>query len=385
LLCHFRFVLPAFSRYKGSKLTECIVDDFTSYFAIMQVDVLIIGQGLCGSWLSYYLEKAGISFLVIDDAKPQTPSKIASGIINPVTGRRLVKTWLIDEVMPFAISAYRQMENALATPLIRQCPVVDFFSAPDVEVAFKKRVEEKADYLKLLDDTTQWQQNFQFPFGAGMIEDCWLIDTASFIEKWRIYLQHKGLLQQEAFDENELLVTDDGIQYKDVQANKIIYCNGTAAFESRYFNRLPFAPNKGEALIVSIFDLPADFIYKKGMSLVPWKPGQWWVGSSYQWSFDNEIPTEDFRKTAENWLKNFCKLPFEILEHLAAVRPATVERRPFVGFHPVQAAVGILNGMGTKGVSLAPFFAEQLAGAIATGEKVLPDADVMRFAKVLSR
>lgn len=351
----------------------------------MQADVLIIGQGLCGTWLSYYLQKAGISFLIIDEARPQTPSKIASGIINPVTGRRLVKTWLIDALMPFAISAYRQMENAVGTPLIQPCPIIDFFSAPDVEIAFKKRVAEKADYLQLLNDTTPWEKNFQFPFGAGMIDDCWLVDTAGFLEKWKRQLQQNNLLQERVFDENELQLTEKGIHYKDIQANKIIYCNGTAAFESAYFNRLPFAPNKGEALIATIPDLPTDFIYKKGMSLVPWQPGHWWVGSSYQWSFEDEKPTAAFRQTAEAWLKNFCKLPFEITNHLAAVRPATVERRPFVGFHPVHTTVGILNGMGTKGVSLAPFFAKQLADAIGSNRAVMAEADVRRFAKTLSR
>ncbi len=116
---------------------------------------------------------------------------------------------------------------------------------------------------------------------------------------------------------------------------------------------------------------------------MPWQRGQWWVGSSYQWTFDNDQPTDSFRKTAESWLRNFCKLPFTVLEHVAAVRPATVERRPFVGFHPLFPNVGILNGMGTKGVSLAPYFAKQLAENITIQKPLLAEADVKRFKRVL--
>jgi glycine/D-amino acid oxidase-like deaminating enzyme len=79
------------------------------------------------------------------------------------------------------------------------------------------------------------------------------------------------------------------------------------------------------------------------------------------------------------------KPPFRVLEHVASVRPATLERRPFVGFHPLHPAVGILNGMGTKGCSLAPFFARQLVRYIVDGTAILPEADVRRFSKILSR
>jgi len=62
----------------------------------MEIDYLIIGQGICGTFLSWYLRKAGISFIVIDEPRPDTASRVAAGIINPVTGRRIVKTWLIN-------------------------------------------------------------------------------------------------------------------------------------------------------------------------------------------------------------------------------------------------------------------------------------------------
>ena len=121
------------------------------------------------------------------------------------------------------------------------------------------------------------------------------------------------------------------------------------------------------------------------MSIVPWRDGLYWVGSSYEWSFEHAEPTEVFRRRAESALREWVKLPFRVLEQVASVRPATLERRPFVGFHPLHPAVGILNGMGTKGCSLAPFFARQLVQYIVDGTAILPEADVRRFNKILSR
>ena len=84
-------------------------------------------------------------------------------------------------------------------------------------------------------------------------------------------------------------------------------------------------------------------------------------------------------------LKEWLKLPYKMLEHRAGLRPATLERRPFCGLHPLYPEIGILNGMGTKGCSLAPFFANQFAEFLVNGTAIAADADVSRFKKVLSR
>jgi glycine/D-amino acid oxidase-like deaminating enzyme len=97
------------------------------------------------------------------------------------------------------------------------------------------------------------------------------------------------------------------------------------------------------------------------------------------------LPSESFYRGAESWLKGFLKVPYKILDHFAAVRPATLERRPFAGFHPKYPQVGILNGLGTKGCSLAPWFASELTEKI-TGEGVIdPVADIKRFERILMK
>ena len=142
---------------------------------------------------------------------------------------------------------------------------------------------------------------------------------------------------------------------------------------------------KGEALIASIPGLPRTNTYKQGINIVPWKNDLFWIGSTYEWDFKDLLPTPGWRKKVEEQLSYWLKLPFTIVDHLASERPANMERRPFVGLHPHYPEIGILNGMGAKGCSVAPFFAKQLTDFLIRGNPIYADADVGRFAKTLSR
>jgi len=356
----------------------------------LQVDTLIIGQGICGTFLSLQLEKTGSSHLVIDEFRPSTASRIAAGLINPVTGRRLVTTWMIDELLASAREAYELLHKTLGSSFLAETGVTDFFPSAQMRLAFLDRLAEDASYLQLPADEGRWTPSFHYELGYGTITPCYLVDMQGLLAAARKRMIGQGVLREQRFEKEQLQIRADQVQYGDITARRVIFCDGIESFTSPWFSRLPFAPNKGEVLILDIPDLKGytgneDYIFKKGISLVPWQDGLYWVGSSYEWSFTTEAPTAAFRERTELTLKNWVKLPFKIVDHFASVRPATLERRPFVGFHPLYPAVGILNGMGTKGCSLAPYFARQLAAHITTGSPIRPDADVQRFTKLLSR
>jgi glycine/D-amino acid oxidase-like deaminating enzyme len=351
-----------------------------------QTDILLIGQGICGTFLSYELERAGLSYILIDEERSDTASRAAAGLINPVTGRRLVKTWLIDELLPFIRETYGQLGSLLGGSFLEQVAVTDFFPTAQMRLAFLKRLEEDASYLQLADDEQHWAGQFRYDMGYGLISPCYLVDMQGLLAAARKRMREKGVLREEKFEREELQAGEE-VRYRDISARRIIFCDGVEGFHSPYFSRLPWAPNKGEALLLDIPELRGaePTVFKKGISLAPWQDGLYWAGSSYEWSFENELPTEAFRQRTEAVLREWLKLPFRTVRHIASVRPATLERRPFVGLHPVYPAVGILNGMGTKGCSLAPYFARQLVQHLAGGETIRPEVDVRRFSKVLSR
>ncbi|MCW3117043.1 MAG: FAD-dependent oxidoreductase [Chitinophagaceae bacterium] len=352
----------------------------------MNVEFLILGQGICGTFLSYYLQKENRSFLVIDNDGENSPSKIAAGIINPVTGRRMVTTWMIEELQPFAWHAYTEIGHAMDITAISQKSIIDFFPTPQMLEAFTKRIEEGAHYLHAYPEQNHFNPFFNYDFGCGEIRPVYTAHTEMLLPAWRRFLKNEKSLLEENFEPSELIIKGDQIHYKGIAADKIIFCDGAHGFENPYFKLLPFAPNKGEALIVEIPDLPDHHIYKKGMLLTPFqRKDVFWIGSSYEWNFTDSAPTKKFRDTTERLLKEWLKVPFRILEHKAGIRPATLERRPFVGVHPFHKNIGILNGMGTKGCSLAPYFAKQLVSNLLHQVPLQTDADINRFHKILAR
>jgi glycine/D-amino acid oxidase-like deaminating enzyme len=350
----------------------------------MTVDYLVVGQGLCGTFLSWNLLKEGKTVLVIDDSQPYSATKVASGVINPVTGRRIVKTWMIDEILPFAKEQYTLLGEELGVELIRQCNVLQFHSTIQVRDAFTERYVADRQYLDIADDE-QWKSYFNFMYGIGEIDPCLLINLNLMLEKWRTKLLQQSLLIEEKFDLQHLQINQDTIFYKGITAQKIIFCNGTSTFDLPFFKLLPYATNKGEAIIAEIPGLPKTNIFKQAFSIVPWKDDLFWIGSTYEWEYNDVLPSERFRKKVEEVLNFWLKLPYRIVEHMASVRPATVERRPFVGLHPQHSPVGILNGMGTKGCSLAPYFAKQLSEHLVHNIPISPEADVQRFRRILSQ
>jgi glycine/D-amino acid oxidase-like deaminating enzyme len=349
-----------------------------------QYDHIIIGQGICGTFLSYYLQKLGKKVLVIDALNASSASRVASGVINPVTGRSVVTTWMAETLLPFAENAYKEIGDVINAKVLLDAKIAAFTSTEQMQNAFEKRMNEENSYIKKLNNEA-YTELFQITNETYLIEPSYVIDLHSLLDGWREHLLHTDSLLNENFDEKELSVSENGVTYKNFQASNIIYCNGTSSFQSKYWNQLPYALNKGQALIIQT-ELPRDHVYKFGaMSLVPWDNDTWWVGSSYENNYETELPTEAFRSQAEMQLRSVLKKAFSIVEHIAGVRPAViVERRPFVGFHPSHPHIGILNGMGTKGCSLAPYFANQFAEHITSQKTIEPSADVMRFKRILS-
>lgn len=320
--------------------------------AKQHTQILIIGQGLSGSWLSYYLRQLNIDCIVLDENKSYTASKVASGIINPVTGMRYVKTWMVDEAMPTAIKAYEEFD------CIEQKNMLEVFENHSSEQAFEKRMNEDYDFVQM--HTSNWANIFNYNLSIGEINPCYLVDVHSFLQQ-----QNKTNTIQEKFEESFLQIENNKIIYKDIIADKIIFCDGISSKQSNYFKHLGFAPVKGEALLIQCNNLSSQYIFKNKHSIVPWRDGLFWVGASFDREYKDEHPSIEFKNDITQWLNRFLKLPYKLVDHFSSIRPANINRKPFVGLHPTQKNIGILNGMGSKGVLYAPYFANQFANNLS--------------------
>ena len=349
-----------------------------------QVKYLIIGQGLAGSWMSYQLDKAGISYKIVNDETIQSASSVASGVINPVTGRRIVQTWMIETLLPFAVNAYREIQTQLNITIIQEAPVVLLHPSEQMLESFNYRMQHENVYL-IQQDPTAWTPYFNTQYGVGGIIECYWLDVNKMLEAWKAFLISNDHYINAHFNMNEVVLHENKVQWKNITADKIIFCDGIASMQNPYFKTLPFAPNKGEALIIKVPGLPKSNIYKKNISIIPWKDDLFWVGSNYEWTYNDSLPTSSFKEKMVESLEQFLKLPYEIVDHIAGIRPTNTQRRPFVGVHPSQPQLAICNGMGTKGCSLAPYFTAQLLEHLEQGAMLDPEASIERFTSILKR
>ncbi len=352
----------------------------------MHTKVLVVGAGLAGTWVSYWLWQAGIPFLVLETQSPGASTPVASGVINPVTGRRLGTTWMADTLLPFAYQAYSDMGKMLGQELAFQTQIIDCFGAPDKRLVFMQKAAEPSPYLQIPADENDLRPWLQYHMGYGIVSPGYRVHLTAMLGGWQHFLRANDLLiavddAQKVAPEGNNLTSLAGIS-----AEKIIYCNGKWAAESGLFQYLPFSLIKGEALLVRLNDntLPAA-IYKKGYTLLPWQDDMWWAGSTYDRNFSDALPTAGFRQAMEQWLRGFLRSTFTIVDHLASIRPGTVERRPFIGWHPRHPQIGLVNGLGTKGVSLAPFFAHQMVASLSGANAIDAEADLARYSRLLSR
>ncbi len=345
----------------------------------MQTNYLIIGQGIAGSLLACFLIKAGKKVFVIDEERSSSASRIASGIINPVTGKRLVKSWRIEELLPFALNTYRNLEIEFQKSFITERKIYRIFSNREDAQFFRQKNEtgELPKYVKPLEQIPDFFHASSL--GGIIIEGAFQLKYGLLLSEIRKWLKMQSALKEEVFDFKELQLSTKKVEYKDVTAETLIFCEGNLVTRNPFFSWLPFNFVKGETITVDIPGFPQEQIWHKGIFIAPSENGLFKAGSTYDWEYDDEQPTETGKEKLSSRLQKAIKLPFEIKAHQAAIRPAVSDRRPLLGIHPHHPQLAIFNGLGTKGASLAPFFTKQFSDFLIHGKPLESEVTIQRF------
>lgn len=351
---------------------------------------LVVGFGIAGINICHQLEKAGKSFLVIDNCPTNSASLIAGGIYNPVVFKRKLKSWKADDLIPALIEAYEEIDARLnISSLQHQFPILKPITTEDDLGEWKQVIQEGrlAPYVESVELGVP-KGPFKNEFIASTtIRNGGFLRIGNMLLAYRDYLKKKGLLVQEQFDHDALKITGSGVEYGGINADRIVFSEGRFISENPYFSWVPFKPTKGQILTVKTDgSLTADRIYNQQFLLFPTEEKDVFkLGATYEWDKLDEIPTkastEDLLYKAEKVLN----VKFEVLEEKAAIRPTVVDRRPVLGVHPEHKNLFLFNGMGTKGVMIAPYFAKQLVEHIYTGIEIDSEANLNRFLKRFNR
>ncbi|MEO6903742.1 MAG: FAD-binding oxidoreductase [Bacteroidia bacterium] len=346
---------------------------------------IISGQGIAGTVLALTLIKKGKSVLIIDEPTLSQASRISAGLYNPIVFKRLVKSWMADELIPIMDTFYNDCEKLLNEKFYFKKEIVKLFSdETEKEFWLKKTKEEAGKYLSAIIDTNFFTDTITNPFGAAKVMQAGNLDTALFLKIARCYFKNKGMLLEEALDYNVLEQGEKKISYKNYTADKIIFCEGFKAIHNPFFNWLPFKLTKGELITIkfkSDFSIPTKMVINKGVFILPLGNGTYKVGATYEWKDLTELPTENGKNQLIDKLKKIINIPFEVILHEAGVRPTVNDRRPLIGIHPEHTSFGIFNGMGTKGVMISPYFAQQFVDFLEEDLPLHQEVNIARFNK----
>ena len=79
----------------------------------MKKDILIIGQGIAGTSLAFSLLERGHNVQVMDDEHRTASSKVAAGMWNPASFKKLSLGWKSQEQLAIAEDFYTKTEQTL--------------------------------------------------------------------------------------------------------------------------------------------------------------------------------------------------------------------------------------------------------------------------------
>ena len=348
-------------------------------------NAIIVGQGIAGTLISYALLSRGQSVYVIDKPQDYAASKAAAGLINPITGRYYTKSWMIDDLIPAAIKTYQSLETLLQMQYwypgdiyrtlhnVKQC---NDWSARLLQEPYQA-------YAKSTTDQGPYKSQVSKGEGVALISGGGRVEVAKLNEAYRHYLKSIDCFSEELFDHDRLVQEDSLLCYGEITADYIVFSEGAGLIANPLFNHLPLQPAKGEA-----FHIKSDVISEKHdilkhmQYLVPTEEDKtYWSGGGFRWKYDTYKPTEEWKIKQTGELSEFISGGYTIVKHVAGVRPCVKDRKPLIGRHTDHERIYLFNGLGTKGTSLGPYFADMLAEHILNNGSIIPEVDLSRFAK----
>ena len=345
--------------------------------------VLIAGQGLAGSVLALELISRGVDVKVADPLDVTSSTRVAAGVIRPITGRRIAKTYQAEISVPAAFEFYSEAERLTGARFIYRKDVLQLFQSASDANDWLGRMSEPGydgfvgDFLK----SSDFPAGYRHQTGGIFLTQCGYLDTGRFLDSIRdILIREKRFIKAK--------VTADALQhesgrliFQDEKFDKVICCEGSYSLYGDFFPDIPFRLVKGEIIDFKADHLDERYIINFGKFILPVGNGSYRTGSTYSWHMLDDKPTAKVREMFEDFLKNTIEVPFEITGHLAGVRPAIVDRKPVAGFRPDKPELGIFNGLGSKGVMLGPLYARQLADLMIENKPVDPLISSDRFLK----
>jgi len=323
----------------------------------MQVDVLIVGQGLAGSLLAWTLMQRQYRVLVLDPGG-ENASQVAAGLINPVTGQRLVKQRDTALLLAAARNCYQQLAMKFGQAFFVEMPMWRILLSENERVLADKRIQQQ-EYQEFLAGWRPEIVGVSSAFGVLQQMQTGFLRTQLLLAKLREFFIAADSYRQGHLDYSELNLRPY-LQWQDVRSKHLVFCEGYHAQFNPWFGHLPFQLSKGEILSAETVALLPNQILNYGRWLIPLGGRCFKTGATFDGQALDVLPTSAAEATLLQAL--YRVLPalqgrVKINAHQAGIRPTTLDKQPFIGVHPQYSNLHIFNGFGAKGSLSIPWYA----------------------------
>ncbi|UOX35600.1 FAD-binding oxidoreductase [Flavobacterium sediminilitoris] len=348
---------------------------------MIDLDYIIVGSGIAGVCFSEFALKNEKKIVVFEN-ESQPSSRVAAGLYNPVVLKRFSEVWKAKEQLELAMLFYTKIEQNLSAKINFKVPIYRKLAS----------IEEQNNWFQAADkpnlssflSTSILSNSFQYvnaPLGYGEVLNTGYVDIKLLVSRYAAFLEEKRILIKESFDYSKIKFLDNEVVYNQYKTKHIIFAEGFGMHSNPFFNELPLDGTKGELLLIKAKDLKVDVTIKSSVFILPIGNDFYKVGATYDWVDKTNLPTKEGKDELIEKLEEVINCEYEIIEHLAGVRPTVKDRRPLVGTHFENKNLHVLNGLGTRGVMLGPFLAKQLFDNIENNKPLEKEIDVDRFYK----
>ena len=333
--------------------------------------VLIVGQGLAGTALGVELEEAGVDFVIASAGHAEAASRVAAGLVNPVTGRRWVKSARVDELLPAARDRYARWSGTLGVELWHPLRLTRAWRDAEERARVEAKITrgELAPYIAAVGAR-----------GVELAGAAW-VDLPALLGAAEARWQAQGRWRAARITADELVEREGGAEWRGERFAAVVVCVGFGALGRELFAGVPFALAKGEMLTVRGSPLEDGIAVSRGVWVIGGAAGTARVGATYEREREDLATTAEARTSLLAEAGALVGAELTATGQSAGVRLTLPDRLPLAGRHPQRGWLGFFGALGSKGTLWAPALARAWREAIVRCADVFPpETGLGRFA-----
>ncbi len=346
--------------------------------SFVKADLLIVGQGLAGSLLAWGFLERGMRILVVDRDEETTSSKVAAGLVTPLSGPRFRLVDGFEERLAAAKKFYWDVEEASDARLFHHLKSARLFTSEEERSMWQKRLAgDEQGYRPWFNPLKIDETKFRTPFGGIEVNGGGWLDVPRFLEETRKRLIECASYAIARLDANDIEIGRKGIKWKNVEAGRVVFCEGWRGNQNRFFDWLTMNPAAGEILDLRIPELESEKrIVNKGGWLLPTGGTSFRAGSTYRRDLSQSNDSDSGIAEILEKTSNIIYAKPEVVGVKSGIRPIIRRSQIFMGRHPQYRRIAFFNGMGSKGVLNGPWYATRFIEHILDDMPLPHESDV---------